>query len=75
MNYKSLQNMLNTLNTIRCEMESLEKMIQREKAQIQETCEHDFTKILESDYHKNSWCYTCIKCEYWTYIKPVNLLK
>lgn len=71
MNYASVQQMLNTINYIKSEIQSLEKMIHREKELIQENCEHDFYKKLEPDYHSSSWCYLCTKCDYWTFIKPL----
>lgn len=72
MDYKLVKQMLNTLDGIKSEIRSLENIINREKERIQEKCDHDFYKTLEPDHHSSFWCYTCTKCEYWTFIKPLS---
>lgn len=70
MDYKLVKQMLNTLDGIKSELLYLENMINREKERLQGQCEHDFYKTLEPDCHSSSWCYTCTKCDYWTFMKP-----
>lgn len=48
----------------------LQGLIDKETLKIQRSCEHEFVSEPNGDYHSPGYYYTCVKCNYWTNIRP-----
>ena len=54
---------------------STQKELEKETKVLQDTCQHEFIKEPDGDYHKPGYYYICKKCDYFTMYNPIYLNK
>lgn len=57
---------------LKIEYNNKKQELEKETKILQDSCEHEFIRESDGDYHKPGYFYTCKKCDYFTRYTQVN---
>ena len=49
---------------------TMKQELDKETIKLQETCQHEYMRESDGDYHKPGYYYTCKRCDYFTRYTP-----